>query len=132
MKILVTGYKGYLGSEFVKKYRNNYEIIGYDHKDDEDLLEYEKLKSKMQDYDQVVHLAAIPKPVIGKTFDDYFNNNVRGSLNVVKATVENSVKRVVYASSTTIYGIEKGIPFKTPIKQENSNYHASFWSNVIK
>jgi len=85
MKILVTGYKGYLGSEFVKRYGNNYEIIGYDHKDGEDLLEYKKLKSKMQGCEQV----------------------------------ENGLKRVIYASSTTIYGIEKGIPFKTPIKEDN-------------
>ncbi len=119
MKIFVTGYKGYLGSEFVKRYRNDYEIIGYDHKDNEELLDYEKLKNKMVGCEQVVHLAAIPKPVVGKSFDDYFNNNVRGSLNVIKAALENGLKRVVYASSTTIYGVEKGIPFKTPIKEDN-------------
>lgn len=119
MKILVTGHKGYLGLEFVKRYSNQYEIIGYDHKDGEELLDYEKLIEKMNGCEQAVHLAAIPKPVVGKTFDDYFNNNVRGSLNVVKAAVENGLKRVIYASSTTIYGIEKGIPFKTPIKENN-------------
>jgi len=119
MKILVTGHKGYLGSQFVKKYGNDYEIVGYDHKDSEDLLDFEKLKEKMENCDQVVHLAAIPKPVVGKSFEDYFNNNVKGSLNVVKAAVENGLKRVIYASSTTIYGIEKGIPFKTPIKEDN-------------
>jgi len=119
MKILVTGHKGYLGSEFVKRYGNNYEIIGYDHKDNEDLLDYEKLKEKMKCCEQIVHLAAIPKPAIGKTFEDYFSNNVKGSFNVVKAAVENGLRRVIYASSTTIYGIEKGIPFKIPIKEDN-------------
>lgn len=67
--------------------------------------------------EQVVHLAAIPKPVEGKEFEDYFDNNVRATLNVVKAALTNKLKRVIYASSTTIYGIEKGIPFKTPIAE---------------
>lgn len=117
MKILVTGYKGYLGSEFVKKYGKNYEIVGYDHKDGDELLDYQKLEKGMKDCKQVVHLAAIPKPVEGKTFENYFENNVRATFNVMKAATANNVKRVVYASSTTIYGIEKGIPFSIPITE---------------
>jgi len=117
MKILVTGHKGFLGSAFVGRYSTDFEIVGYDLQDGEDLLDYETLVKKMTGVEQVIHLAAIPKPVVGKSFDDYFNNNVRATLNVLKAAVENKVKRVIYASSTTIYGIEKGIPFKTPIKE---------------
>lgn len=118
MKIFISGHKGYLGSEFVKKYANDHEIIGYDHKDGEEILDYENLKNKMQGVEQVVHLAAIPKPVAGKDFEDYFRNNVQATLNIAKASLENKVKRIIYASSTTIYGIEGGIPFKTPIKED--------------
>jgi nucleoside-diphosphate-sugar epimerase len=128
MKILVTGYKGFLGSEFVKQNSSNYEIVGYDHKDGEELLDYEKLKNKMKDCEQVVHLAAIPKPVEGKSFEDYFNNNVRTTLNVAKAAIQNNVKRIIYASSTTIYGIEKGIPFHIPIK-ENQLFVSQYLSS---
>lgn len=117
MKILVTGYKGYLGNGFVEKYGKDYEVVGFDHKDGDELLDYESLSGRMQGCEQVVHLAAIPKPVEGKSFEDYINNNVRATFNVVKAAVENKLKRVIYASSTTIYGIEKGIPFQTPIKE---------------
>src|SRR3990167_1135581 len=101
MKIMITGYRGYLGSDFVKKYNKNYEIVGFDHKDGEELLNYETLAKKMQGCEQVVHLAEIPKPVEGKSFEDYINNNVRATLNVVKVAVENKLKRVIYASSTT-------------------------------
>lgn len=118
MKILVTGHKGFLGSAFVEKYKNDYEIVGFDLQDGEDLLDYDSLVKKIAGVEQVVHLAAIPKPVVGKTFEDYFNTNVKAALHVLKAAVENNVKRVIYASSTTIYGIEKGIPFKTPIKED--------------
>lgn len=118
MKIFITGYKGYLGSEFIKRYGNDYEIVGYDLKDGEQLLDYEHLKNKIKGCKQVVHLAAIPGPAVGKSFEEYFDNNVKATFNVIKAAVKNSVKRVIYASSTTIYGIERGIPFKIPIRED--------------
>lgn len=118
MKIFVTGSNGFLGSNFVSRYKSKYDFVGYDIKEGEDILDFQKLKNKMQGAAQVVHLAAIPKPVEGKTFEEYFRNNVQGTFNVVKAAYELKIKRVVYASSTTIYGIERGIPFKTPIKED--------------
>lgn len=117
MKILLTGDKGYLGSEFVKNYGAGYEITSYDIRDGLDLLDYDALRSEMEGCEQVVHLAAIPKPVEGKDFTEYFETNVEATLNVLKAAVETGAKRVIYASSTTIYGIEGGIPFDIPITE---------------
>lgn len=117
MRVFITGYKGYLGSEFVKRYGKDFEVVGYDLQDGDDLLDYLKLVRKMEGCKQVVHLAAIPAPVVGKSFEEYFDTNCRATLNVVKAALANNVKRIVYASSTTIYGIEKGIPFQFPIKE---------------
>lgn len=127
MKILITGDKGYLGSEFVKRYGSDYEIIGFDLKDGLDLLDYETLKDRMAGCEQVVHLAAIPAPREGRSFDEYFENNVKATFNVAKAALENNVKRIIYASSTTIYGIERGIPFRIPIKEDQQ-----FVSQYIK
>ncbi|MBT3249825.1 MAG: NAD(P)-dependent oxidoreductase [Candidatus Pacebacteria bacterium] len=120
MKIFLTGHKGIIGQEFIKRYSDDYEIVGYDLQDGDDLLDYENLLNKISGCEQVVHLAAISKPVEGKSFEDYFHSNVEATLNILKAAVEKKVKRVVYASSTTIYGIEKGIPFKTPITENQS------------
>ncbi len=74
---------------------------------------------------QVVHLAAIPKPTEGKSFEEYVEVNVKGTLNVAQAALKNNLKRVVYASSTTIYGIERGIPFKKPVK-ENQQFVSQY------
>lgn len=127
MKILVTGDKGYLGSEFVKRYGTDYEIVGYDLVDGFDLLDYDALLKRMQGCEQVVHLAAIPAPRVGKTFEEYFDTNVRATLNVARAALETGTRRIIYASSTTIYGIEKGIPFATPITEDQK-----FVSQYIK
>lgn len=116
-RILLTGSEGFLGTEFTKRYSGDFEIIGYDLQSGSNLLDYEALVKAAEGCDQIVHLAAIPKPVEGRDFEDYFDNNVRATLNVLKAALGNGVKRVIYASSTTIYGIEKGIPFQTPITE---------------
>ncbi|MDE1825660.1 MAG: NAD(P)-dependent oxidoreductase [Candidatus Micrarchaeota archaeon] len=131
MKILLTGNRGYLGSEFVRAYGKDYEIVGYDIKDNLNLLDYESLSRKIKRCDQIVHLAAIPAPVNGKTFEEYFDNNVRATHNIAKAAVENGVKRIIYASSTTIYGIERGIPFKTPITENQAFVSQYITANML-
>lgn len=118
MKIFVTWHKWYLWSEFLKKYWNDYEIIWYDILDWDDLLDVKKLENKMKWCEQIVHLAAIPKPLIWKSFEDYFDNNVKATLNVANAWFKNWVKKIIYASSTTFYWIEKWIPFSFPIKED--------------
>ncbi|TRZ42472.1 NAD-dependent epimerase/dehydratase family protein [Robertkochia solimangrovi] len=127
LKVMVTGHKGYIGSRFVSEMKAKYDIIGYDLVEGDDILDYEKLKNRMKGVDVVVHEAAIPKPTPGKSFDDYFKTNVQGTLNVIKAAEANGVKRMVYASSTTIYGVEGGIPFDYPIHEDQK-----FVSQYIK
>ena len=127
-KILVTGHRGFLGSAFCERYRGAYDIVGYDLAEGDDLGDYTRLVERSRGCECIVHLAAIPKPVLGKTFEEYVETNVSGTLSVARAAVENGVKRVVYASSTTIYGIERGIPFRMPIREDNafvSQYLAS-------
>lgn len=118
MMIFITGHLGYLGSEFIKRYGSAYQIVGYDLQDGEDLLVYANLRKKIKGCEQVVHLAAIPAPQEGRTFEEYFDSNVRATLNVARASVASGVRRIIYGSSTTIYGIEKGIPFETPIRED--------------
>ncbi len=119
MKIFITGSSGFIGSELINHLSGKHEIVSYSHKGDDDILNYEHLKNAMKGCDTVVHLAAIRKPLEDKIFPDYFNVNCIGTFNVVQAAIENKVKRLIFASSTSYYGIERGIPVERPIK-ENS------------
>lgn len=117
MKIFITGSKGYLGKPSVVKLGKSHEIIEYDIADGNDILNYEQVKEAMKDSEIVIHMAAIPKPDEAKTFDDYFSVNCIGTLNIVKACIKNKVRRLIYVSSTTYYGVERGIPAKFPLKE---------------
>ena len=56
MKILITGYRGFVGQYFVKKYKGH-DITGVDLKDGMDIREF--FQFNRERYDLVIHLAAI-------------------------------------------------------------------------
>lgn len=118
MKILITGSSGYFGGPLTKQVSKIHAVIGYDLLEGRDILNYVQLKGAMKGCDMVVHTAAIPKPDETKSFDDYFLVNCVGTMNVVKAAIENKVKRLIFISSTGYYGVERGVPVKLPLKED--------------
>jgi len=120
MKILITGSSGFIGEELANRLSGQHEVAEYDLANNQDILDYDNLKKAMKGCDIVVHLAAIRGPDETKSFPDYFDINCQGVLNVAKAATENGVKRIVYSSSTGYYGLEKGVPYIKPIKEQNA------------
>lgn len=119
MKILITGSAGYIGQELINEISSEHEIITFDLKNKQDILNYEQLKKAMEGCDIVIHLAGIRGPDKTKSFEDYFTQNCQATFNVVKASVENNVKKLIYSSSTGYYGVENGIPYVKPLKESN-------------
>jgi nucleoside-diphosphate-sugar epimerase len=102
----------------IKSLPKDYEVIRYDYKNGQDILNFNNLKKAMKGCDIVIHLAALRKPYEDKTFADYFKINCEGTFNVSQAAFENKVKKLIFTSSMTYYGIEKGMPEPKSISED--------------
>ena len=91
--------------ENVKTFANRAEII------EADLAEAKDLARILRGADYVIHQAAIPS--VPKSMIDPVKShhaNVNGTLNLLVACREAAVKRVVYASSSSVYGDSPTLP----------------------
>ena len=80
-----------------------------------------------KDIDIIFHLAAlIAIPYSYVAPDSYVDTNVKGTLNICQAALENSVKRVIHTSTSEVYGTAQYVPIdeKHPL-QPQSPYSAS-------
>ena len=135
-KILVTGGAGYIGSFIVRQLSNEgHETIILDdlssghrqavpefplHKLNL-LTDTNKINSLFQKekFDGVIHMASFIRA--GESYQDplkYFNNNIKGVLNLLETMVRNNVNKFIFSSSAGVYGIPK----KLPIKEDDPKY----------
>ncbi len=146
-KILVTGAAGFIGSTLVNKLLEmNCDVIGYDTFSDyyegkeanldvfssnskfrlikDDILNFEGLLHATEGVDIIFHIAAQPgvrfsleKPTITNRI------NTEGTLNVLQASVKNDVKKIINASSSSIYGN----PQYTPVDENHPKIPISIY-----
>jgi UDP-glucose 4-epimerase len=131
MKTLVTGGCGFIGSHLAEQLLGlGYEVVIVDNLSygrianissfekhpnlrlvTADIVHREKIIDAFRGIDWVFHLAGIADivPSIEQP-DDYFHNNVFGTLNVLQCAREAGVKRLVYAASSSSYGIPDKFP----------------------
>ena len=142
MKILVTGGAGFIGSHIVEylvqrgdnitildnlntgkienlsKVENNINFVNGDIRD------YKLLESLVNVSDGVFHEAALAS--VQQSFkmqDEYFDVNVYGTENILKLAKEYDFK-VVYASSSSVYGNPNHIPIKESDNRSPANPYA--------
>jgi UDP-glucose 4-epimerase len=146
--ILVTGGAGYIGSHAVLALkRAGYGIIvldnlEYGHREFvEDILKVELIVGDIGDrllLDQVfatrniaavMHFAAYI--AVGESVRDpaiYYRNNVSGMLTLLQAMVKADVKKIVFASTCSIFGEPKQVPITEDHPQDPINpYAATKW-----
>lgn len=146
MKILVTGSQGYIGTvltDYLKQ--NGHEIIGTDIgyfsncnlvelqsevqtiiKDIRDINE-----DDLKGYDAIVHLAALSNDPVGE-LDELltFQINYQASINLANLAKKQGVKRFVYISTQSIYGISKSeveLEEDVSVKNPQTAYAKSKW-----
>ena len=151
MKILVTGCVGFIGShlcEYLLKRGdkilgidiiNDYYDIKKKEKNLEILIKYKNFEFRKEDIcdtksisdwkpDKICHLASmagvrysIQNPSL------YEKINIGGFIHILEESVKNKIEHIVYASSSSVYGLNKKIPFseEDSIKTCNSPYACS-------
>ncbi len=139
MKIFVTGSAGFIGGTFTyEALKKGYEVIGCDNfvnSQRKTILKLKELFPKsfifyetdLKDIDgltriiqtenisQVIHFAALKSiPESEKFPEKYWNNNLEGTKNLLKAMKINEVKELIFSSSASVYGQSS----EQPIKEE--------------
>ena len=131
--ILVTGGAGFIGSNIVYKLwkMNVKKIIIYDNLFSGkfnnispiigekvqfvkgDIRDFELLKKTCDNINIICHQAAwgsVPRSLTDPL--EYHNNNVTGFLNILEVARIKNIKRVIYASSSSVYGDDTNLPRK--------------------
>jgi UDP-glucose 4-epimerase len=138
MRIVVTGAAGFIGSQLTERLLGEgHEVIGIDAFVDyypravkeanlrrarasraftlvEGALQGLDLPPLLKNVSQVYHLAAQAgvRASWGQEFDRYTEHNVLGTQRLLEAAVAAAVPRVVYASSSSVYGDCESLPLR--------------------
>ena len=120
MKCLVTGGSGYLGSsliEFLSKEFNqitNFDVspnkksnINFFQGDIKNIVDINKATKNI---DIIYH--CIAKVPVTKNKKEFYLINNLGTENLLKAAIENNVKKVIYISSSAVFGIPSNLPIR--------------------
>lgn len=90
-----------------------------------DILQTDVLDAALQGADGVFHLAALWLLQCHEFPRSAFDVNVRGTFNVMEACVRQSVKRLVYSSSASVYGDAVEDPMTEEHPFNNQNFYGA-------
>ena len=122
MRVLITGSTGFIGANLAlvlanngikvnALYRSAQKAKSLHHENINlckgDILDPESLKKAVRGCEQVYHIAAFTD-VWTKNPEDIYNLNVKGTLNVFDAALENNVKDIVFTSTAGVLGPSEG------------------------
>ena len=151
MKVIVTGGASFIGSHLVEllSKRKIKKIIILDHLQDGslkniknilkskkvilkkvDIRKNEKILRLFNNIDCVFHLAAMSDIVPSITDPkNYLETNIMGTMNILEAMRKNKVNKIIYAASSSCYGIPKKYPTKEN-EMINPKYPYAFSKNI--
>jgi UDP-glucose 4-epimerase len=129
VRVLVTGGGGFIGCNLVKRLlgdghhvrvlgnfatgrrENLVDLVGEVELVEGDMQSYERVHTAVRGCEVVLHQAALPS--VPRSVQDPLTSNatnVTGTLNVLLAARDSDVRRVVFASSSSIYGANPELP----------------------
>jgi len=111
MRIVLTGSSGRLGRAIFNALTSSHTVIGIDRSPFStthllgDFADATLLDQALKGADAVIHCAALHAPHVGTLGDDEFRRiNVDGTRRLAEAALASGVKRLVFTSTTALYG----------------------------
>ena len=148
--ILVTGGSGYIGSHTVLELLNkNYDVVVVDNFSNssyESLRRVQKITGKTvtfyeadirdvaamenifstHKFDAVIHFAAFK--AVGESCKlplKYYENNISGTVGLLKVLDKHNVKKIIFSSSATVYGDPERLPLDENCRLSTTNPYGS-------
>ena len=157
-KILITGGLGFIGSHIADELQDNNEIIIIDnsstgtinnlknpHHENLEIINKDIREANFdeitKDVDYIFHLAAMASvPLSIEHPIECSETNISATVKLLKSAANNNVKKIIFSSSSAVYGENKNMPLKeteTPMptspyaasKASCENYLHSFYEN---
>ena len=155
LKILVTGCAGFIGSNLCDKLLEQcHFVLGVDHLSDyydpvikinnishnfknsnfkfliknvKEKIKFDKIFKEYK-FDVIIHLAA--RAGVGESIQkplEFKDTNITGTLNLLELSKEHNIKQFIFASSSSVYGNNKNVPFneKDHVEEPISPYATS-------
>ena len=147
MAILVTGGTGYIGSHTtVELLKLGERVIIVDNLSNSKLCVLDRIEKitgkrpdfikcdlldragldavfdKYPDIDSVIHFAGLK--AVGESCQMplwYYHNNITGTLMLLEAILSHGVKKIVFSSSATVYGLPKSVPIREDFPLSTTN-----------
>ncbi len=153
MKFLITGCAGFIGFSIAQKLlrKKTNQVIGVDIVSNyysvdlkkkrlsilkknknfkfikQDLSKNKKTETifKKSNFDTVIHLAAQPGVRRSMSYPrEYYNSNISTFFNVLEFSRKFKVKKILFASSSSVYGDNKTFPLEENFKRRPKNFYA--------
>ena len=141
MKILITGGAGYVGSACLRYIANQgHEVLAYDNMVEGhpkavgdnpyvegDIADTDLMTKTLKDFgaDAVMHFAAATNVGESVTNPEYhYRNNIGGTLSLLNAMREAGVKRMLFSSTSSLYGLSEQVPMSEETSQDPINPYA--------
>ena len=152
-RILVTGGAGFIGSHTVVELARTHDVVVVDDFSNAVPEAIERVRAltgtdivvhelDLRDHDgllkvfaehgfgAVVHFAG--KKAVGESVEaplEYYDNNLGGSISLVRAMREFGVRRLVFSSSATVYGAQAPVPMTEDLPTSATNPYG--WTKVM-
>lgn len=112
--LMITGASGFIGSNFIERYKDKYNIIPMD------LLKVKPEEIDFNGVDTVLHLAALVHQMQGAPREKYFEVNTELTKRVAEEAKKQGVKHFVFYSTVKVYGYDGDLYNHNMILNEES------------